>query len=68
MCDISKSQNWGKGLQIHSFITAWPQQGDKLHNNEVQENALNEIHIWAFKLVKSTEQKKKKKWIRVIWN
>ena len=58
MCDISKSkQNWGRGLQTLSFITAWPQQGDKLNNNEVQENALNEIHIWAFKLVISTEQK-----------
>ena len=58
MCDISKSkQNWGRGLQTHPFITAWPQQGDKLKNNEVQENALNEIHIWAFKLVISTQQK-----------
>ena len=58
MCDISKSkQNWGRGLQTHSFITAWSQQGDKLKNNEVQENALNEINIWAFKLVISTQQK-----------
>lgn len=61
MCGISKSeQNWGRGVRIHPLVMAWSHTGGKIHSNELQENALNEFHIWPFKLVTTTKHTKNK--------